>query len=89
MGSPLWKRGVRGDFIEILTQLGSEFASASIRNRVAHRNDNLLLAFVLIKPNGAASWRTELSTLIDKITIFGYLYPTYHDKHHRCRSRRK
>ena len=49
MGSPLWKRGVRGDFIEILTQFGSEFASASLRNRVALRNDNLLLAFVLIK----------------------------------------
>jgi hypothetical protein len=25
MGSPLWKRGVRGDFVEIFNSIGVEF----------------------------------------------------------------
>jgi len=76
MGSPLWKRGVRGDFIEILTQLGSEFASDLLRNRVAPRNDSLLIAFALIKPNGRGLWKAQLPALIDKRTLFGYFYQT-------------
>jgi integrase len=51
MGSPLWKRGVRGDFIEILTQLGSNssnlgFTAHTLRHtfatRLAQRNIDVL-----------------------------------------------